>query len=56
MSQKNTLLFHEYYHQWMELYKEGAVRKITYAKYKQTYKQLRKLVPTLRLCDLNRQV
>lgn len=55
MSQ-NTLLFHEYYHQWMKLYKEGAVRKITYAKYQQTYKQLRKLVPNLRLCDLNRQV
>ncbi|MFH7308157.1 site-specific integrase [Weissella paramesenteroides] len=55
MSQ-NTLLFHEYYHQWMKLYKEGAVRKITYAKYQQTYMQLRKLVPNLRLCDLNRQV
>src|SRR5699024_8212692 len=41
---------------WMKLYKEGAVRKITYAKYQQTHKQLRKLVPNLRLCDLNRQV
>ena len=56
MSQNNTLLFHDYYHQWMKLYKEGAVRKITYAKYQQTHKQLRKLVPNLRLCDLNRQV
>lgn len=56
MSQNNTLLFHNYYHQWMKLYKEGAVRKITYAKYQQTHKQLRKLVPNLRLCDLNRQV
>ena len=56
MSQKNTLLFHEYYLQWMTLYKEGAVRQITYAKYQQTHKQLRKLVPDLCLCDLNRQV
>lgn len=56
MSQNNTLLFHDYYHQWMKLYKEGAVRKITYAKYQQTHKQLRKLVPNIRLCDLNRQV
>ncbi len=32
------------------------MRKISYAKYQQTYKQLRKLVPNLRLCDLNRQV
>ena len=56
MSQNNTLLFHDYYHQLMKLYKEGAVRKITYAKYQQTHKQLRKLVPNLRLCDLNRQV
>src|SRR5699024_5663444 len=56
MSQKNTLLFHEYYLQWMTLYKEGAVRQITYAKYQQTHKQLRKLVTDLCLCDLNRQV
>lgn len=56
MSQKNTLLFHEYYLQWMTLYKEGAVRQITYAKYQQKHKQLRKLVPDLCLCDLNRQV
>lgn len=56
MSQKNTSLFHEYYLQWMTLYKEGAVRQITYAKYQQTHKQLRKLVPDLCLCDLNRQV
>lgn len=40
----------------MTLYKEGAVRQITYAKYQQTHKQLRKLVPDLYLCDLNRQV
>lgn len=56
MSQKNTLPFHEYYLQWVKLYKEGAVRQITYAKYQQTHKQLRKLVPDLCLCDLNRQV
>lgn len=56
MSQNNTILFHEYYQQWMSLYKEGAVRAITYSKYKQTYKQLRLLAPHLRLCDLNRQI
>ncbi|WP_249631334.1 site-specific integrase [Weissella sagaensis] len=56
MSQHNTILFHEYYQQWMILYKEGAVRTITYTKYKQTHKQLRLLAPHLRLCDLNRQI
>lgn len=56
MSQNNTILFHKYYQQWMSLYKEGAVRAITYTKYKQTHKQLRLLAPHLRLCDLNRQI
>lgn len=47
-------LFHVYYQKWIEIYKEGAVRDITLKKYKITLDWLRKLVPSLRLSDLNR--
>ncbi len=45
---------HRYFHDWMELYKEGAVRDVTYRKYKMTHQQLLKICPKLKLCDLNR--
>lgn len=47
-------LFHVYYQKWIEIYKEGAVRDITLKKYKITLDWLRKLVPSLRLSELNR--
>lgn len=47
-------LFHVYYQKWIEIYKEGAVRDITLKKYKITLSWLRKLVPSLRLSELNR--
>lgn len=55
MSQEKSMLFHVYYKQWMKLYKKGAVRNITYQKYKQTYKHIRKLMPEMTLGDLNRR-
>lgn len=36
------------------MYKEGAVRKVTMDKYYMTYSWLVKLVPQLRLCEVNR--
>ncbi|WP_203626424.1 site-specific integrase [Lacticaseibacillus mingshuiensis] len=54
MSQEEPLLY-QYYKEWMELYKQGAVRPVTYAKYEQTQKMLCILAPTLRLQALNRQ-
>ncbi len=47
-------LFFFYYEQWIEVYKEGAVRKITMAKYRMTLKWLKELVPTLKVYELNR--
>lgn len=47
-------LFHLYYHLWIKVYKEGAVRKVTMDKYYMTYSWLVKLVPQLRLCEVNR--
>lgn len=49
-----TLLFADYYEQWVKIYKEGAIRKVTMRKYELTQKWIRKLLPDLRLIDLNR--
>lgn len=47
-------LFHIYYKRWITIYKEGAIRSITMAKYLMTHQWLVKLVPNLKLCDLTR--
>ncbi|MBK5201675.1 MAG: hypothetical protein JJE21_09150, partial [Spirochaetaceae bacterium] len=49
-------LFHIYYTQWISIYKEGAIRKVTMDKYRQTEIWLKKLIPDLRICDLNRLI
>lgn len=51
---RETSLFHEYYAQWVCVYKEGAVRKVTMDKYKMTLSWIKKLAPDLRLCDMTR--
>lgn len=53
---KATDLVVDYYRQWMSVYKEGAIRDVTFAKYRMTLKWLQKLIPTVRLCDLSRIV
>ncbi|GEP20407.1 site-specific integrase [Pediococcus argentinicus] len=45
---------HDYFHQWMELYKLDAVRAVTYQKYEMTHRQLIRLVPDLYMSDLTR--
>ena len=47
-------LFHEYYAKWITVYKKGAIRKVTMDKYLMTQKWLEKLIPDLRICDMNR--
>ena len=47
-------LFCFYYAQWIRVYKEGAVRKVTMDKYLMTQAWLEKLVPTLRLNEVSR--
>ena len=51
---KETDLFYEYYAQWIGVYKEGAVRKVTLDKYRMTLSWLKRLAPNLRLCDMSR--
>lgn len=51
---KKTDLFCNYYAKWITVYKKGAIRKVTLDKYLMTQRWLEKLVPELKLCDLNR--
>ena len=51
---KNTSLFCDYYLQWIKVYKEGAIRKVTLDKYYMTHKWVEKLIPDIRLCDMTR--
>ena len=51
---KKDELFFLYYEQWIEMYKEGAVREITMRKYRMTLKWVKELLPTLKVYELNR--
>ena len=55
-SKQNTKheLFHEYYDRWIHIYKEGAIRNVTMDKYKMTQLWLKRLIPTLEICQLTR--
>ena len=47
-------LFCDYYAQWVRTYKEGAIRDVTMGKYRLTQSWLSKLIPELRLADMDR--
>ena len=47
-------LFCEYYKQWIDIYKKGAIREATMAKYLMSLKWLERLVPDLKIEELNR--
>ena len=49
-----TDLFYEYYSQWVHVYKEGAIRRVTLDKYLMTQAWIEKLIPRIRLCDMTR--
>lgn len=51
---KCTDTFCDYYKQWITIYKEGAIRKVTMEKYLLTYSWLTKLIPDLAIKDLDR--
>ena len=50
----NEKLFCEYYKEWVSIYKDGAVRPITLEKYKMTISWLEKLIPTVKMIELDR--
>lgn len=47
-------LFYKYYEKWVNVYKEGAIRKSTMEKYRLSLKWLKKIAPKLKLCEINR--
>ena len=49
-----TELFCDYYKQWIDVYKKGAIREATMAKYLMTQKWVERLVPELKLSELTR--
>lgn len=51
---KNTDYFHDYYTQWVHIYKEGAIRKVTLDKYLMAQTWLEKLIPEVKLQDMTR--
>lgn len=51
---KGAVLFCEYYSKWVQVYKEGAIRKVTLDKYHMTQSWLEKLIPEVKIMDINR--
>ena len=51
----STQYFHEYFAEWMGIYKLGAVRPVTYRKYVMTSRRLAELAPDLRVCELDKR-
>lgn len=51
---QKTDLFYDYYKQWITVYKEGAIRKVTMDKYILTLSWIKKLAPDLKLSELSR--
>ena len=45
---------HEYFAEWMQLYKRDAVQPITYQKYEMTHRQLCRLAPDIRMSQISR--
>jgi integrase len=44
----------DYYRTWIAVYKKGAIREVTLAKYRMSHIWLERLAPELKLCDVTR--
>ena len=47
-------LFSDYFERWIRVYKEGAIRKVTMNKYLLAHTWLKKLIPDLKMRDMDR--
>ncbi len=54
IEETKNILFCEYYKEWVEVYKKGAIRDTTMSKYLMTQKWVEKLAPKLLISDLTR--
>jgi len=52
---KVELFFHEYFEEWVKLYKEGAVRPVTLQKYYINLQRIIELAPNLKVNELDRK-
>ena len=50
----NESFFYEYYEQWIDVYKKGAIREATMAKYLMTLKWVKRLAPDLVISNVTR--
>ena len=50
---KDTL-FYEYYRQWVEIYKNGAIREAIMSKYIMTQRWVERLAPKLKVSEMTR--
>ena len=50
----NQVFFCDYYKQWVDVYKKGAIREATMSKYLMSQKWIEKLAPELKLSELTR--
>ncbi|TDR50159.1 phage integrase family protein, partial [Listeria rocourtiae] len=55
LAKKKGILFCDYYDEWIEVYKVGAIAKITLDKYYNVAKQLREICPKLFISDFDRR-
>ena len=51
---KEQMKFCDYFKDWINVYKQGAVRDVTMRKYQTTLSSLRKIIPELKCCEMNR--
>ncbi len=51
---KKNRYFHDYYEEWIKIYKDGAIRKVTMNKYILTLNWVKKLMPKLKTCEMTR--
>ena len=54
MKQNKKELLGSYFERWINVYKEGAIRKVTMDKYRLSLSWIKRLVPRLRICDIDR--
>lgn len=54
LRKEKNILFYDYYEQWINIYKKGAVRAVTMNKYSLTLSWVKRLVPNLKMDELDR--
>ncbi len=53
-TKSTDMLFYDYYAEWIRIYKAGAVRDVTLRKYQMALRWIQKLMPDLKVCELDR--